>query len=514
MYRTIILAVALSVVILPETQAQTKADDKANTPKITITKLEVNDKNLKLDYEIRNNSGQDIWILLGFGITDASVDVFMDKDERTLLMRRRFDVPFSIGGDIASGRYVVMRNGETQIESISLVLPVHPKYEFASNQKIQGLEYATRLAFEIGYYMGDLPEMVRRIIEEDEKNPRKIPPTDGYYPDTVSGWFGGLVGFNKLNELLRSRDNEVLIPYTERAFTGERILHVTVDNLHIPYTEKEDRSEPLPPDLTPSTRVEIMYKPSMLEYFFPYAEEKMLLSPSEKKLLHTGKTIVVEDPSDIKALASDVKNMKRAAVNVCQKTVANVTCYKNDDIILSFPIYNNYYVVAKGNYKFRNPNEFRSLSLITPYIYQIDLRVKCAANLKHLWNRFRLYRKVTKSGFLRRRKNLYPVPKKWCDSILGIYRVTKKSDQYFSKQYKCPGSDHGKCHYAMNPNCKVDSPSDMVLLFETKAGWNQHGGSELFTFDNHEPKGGCVLLNDGTVKFIRTKEEIQQLRWK
>ena len=54
----------------------------------------------------------------------------------------------------------------------------------------------------------------------------------------------------------------------------------------------------------------------------------------------------------------------------------------------------------------------------------------------------------------------------------------------------------------------------MVLLFETKAGWNQHGGPELFTFDNHEPKGGCVLLNDGTVKFIRTEEELQKLRWK
>ena len=51
--------------------------------------------------------------------------------------------------------------------------------------------------------------------------------------------------------------------------------------------------------------------------------------------------------------------------------------------------------------------------------------------------------------------------------------------------------------------------------FETKAGWNQHGGSEeLFTFDNHDPKGGCVLLNDGTVKFIRTAEELRLLRWK
>ena len=74
----------------------------------------------------------------------------------------------------------------------------------------------------------------------------------------------------------------------------------------------------------------------------------------------------------------------------------------------------------------------------------------------------------------------------------------------------------------MNPNCGPDSPPDMVLLFETKAGWNQHGGLELFTFDNHDPKGGCVLLNDGnlygvaspTIRFIRTKEELNALKWK
>jgi hypothetical protein len=64
----------------------------------------------------------------------------------------------------------------------------------------------------------------------------------------------------------------------------------------------------------------------------------------------------------------------------------------------------------------------------------------------------------------------------------------------------------------MNPNCEPNSPPDMVLLFETKAGWNQHGGPELFTFDNHDPRGGCVLLNDGTVKFIRTEEELHQSR--
>ena len=66
----------------------------------------------------------------------------------------------------------------------------------------------------------------------------------------------------------------------------------------------------------------------------------------------------------------------------------------------------------------------------------------------------------------------------------------------------------------MNTRCQVDSPGDVVLIFETKMGWNQHGGPELFTFDNHDPKGGCVLLNDGTVRFIRTEEELHALRWK
>ncbi|MDI6448547.1 hypothetical protein [Anaerobaca lacustris] len=65
----------------------------------------------------------------------------------------------------------------------------------------------------------------------------------------------------------------------------------------------------------------------------------------------------------------------------------------------------------------------------------------------------------------------------------------------------------------MNAACEANSPPDMVRLFETKAGWNQHGGPELFTFDNHDPRGGCVLLNDGTVKFIRTEEELHALRW-
>ena len=88
-------------------------------------------------------------------------------------------------------------------------------------------------------------------------------------------------------------------------------------------------------------------------------------------------------------------------------------------------------------------------------------------------------------------------------------------DYWIRKPLICPAmSKDSKYYYAMNPSCNPDSPPEMVLLFETKAGWNQHGGPELFTFDNHDPKGGCVLLNNHKVKFIRTKEELHQLRWK
>ena len=72
----------------------------------------------------------------------------------------------------------------------------------------------------------------------------------------------------------------------------------------------------------------------------------------------------------------------------------------------------------------------------------------------------------------------------WCDSLLG--------KGWNAGDFTCPGADEGDCHYAMNVN----------------------GRPEFFTFDNHEPAGGCILLNGGTVKFIRTEGELQTLRWK
>jgi prepilin-type processing-associated H-X9-DG protein len=65
----------------------------------------------------------------------------------------------------------------------------------------------------------------------------------------------------------------------------------------------------------------------------------------------------------------------------------------------------------------------------------------------------------------------------------------------------------------MNPDCEPNSPADLVLLFETKGGWNQYGGPELLTLDNHKGEGANVLFNDGHVKFIKP-DEVGKLKWK
>jgi len=50
------------------------------------------------------------------------------------------------------------------------------------------------------------------------------------------------------------------------------------------------------------------------------------------------------------------------------------------------------------------------------------------------------------------------------------------------------------------------------VLFETKGGWNQFGGPEILTFENHKGQGCNVLFNDLHVRFVK-KEQISELKW-
>ena len=52
----------------------------------------------------------------------------------------------------------------------------------------------------------------------------------------------------------------------------------------------------------------------------------------------------------------------------------------------------------------------------------------------------------------------------------------------------------------------------MVLFFESKPGWNQVGGPELFN-ENHPGKFGFVFLKKGKLEIV-SKEDIGKLKWK
>lgn len=101
----------------------------------------------------------------------------------------------------------------------------------------------------------------------------------------------------------------------------------------------------------------------------------------------------------------------------------------------------------------------------------------------------------------------YPTANKWCDLLI------EHVNDVIEGTFVCPSAGEGRCHYAMNPNCQPNSPPDMVLLFETKGGWNQFGGMELLTFGNHKPKGCHILLNDKSINFVRPKR-LRELKWK
>jgi hypothetical protein len=101
---------------------------------------------------------------------------------------------------------------------------------------------------------------------------------------------------------------------------------------------------------------------------------------------------------------------------------------------------------------------------------------------------------------------MYPTTSKWCDLLI----------EYIDEEYfKCSRTSEGRCNYAMNKTIEklgTDSSPDMVLLFETWPGWNQAGGPEILTTNNHNGEGCNVVFIDLHAQFVRT-EDINDLRW-
>jgi prepilin-type processing-associated H-X9-DG protein len=132
--------------------------------------------------------------------------------------------------------------------------------------------------------------------------------------------------------------------------------------------------------------------------------------------------------------------------------------------------------------------------LFIMHIHNINVRLVCGQKLRDLWVGIIMYADDFKT---------YPVPEKWCDLLIEKEHIG--TNQFSKKAFNSI--------YAINPDCDINSPNNVLLAFETKSGWNQHGGPELLTFENHQGKGVHVLFNDGHVEFIKP-EDIGKLKWK
>jgi hypothetical protein len=517
MNKQTIITAALSICILLSIGVQAKSDNNADAPTITIIKLNIINESFELRYEIRNRSDKDIWICKEVDIDNShQFEAYLSEDRQTLVIRRRLDVPIvGIFREQPRGQYMRLRAGQSQTETLLLSLPVRHIPVFSSRDHTNYAVYVKRLTLEIGYYRGDLPAMVLHLLEGADE---AIKEGRNSNLDSLRKYLGSVSYFNAVNEDLNfeSRDEHVVIPWSDQALEGERLLQLGLDGLHIPYSGEVQSSTIPESDLC--TKLEIQYQPSMLGYFFPYVGQMNLLSPTENHELTSVKSVVVDDSRSIGAFIQDVSKATLNGGIIRGKSAAHVVCYHDKDRLNSFTIYDNAVIATNETQRFLLcADGFPSLKVCTPQIHRFDLRVQCASNLKNLWYRLQLYQQVRETrlnGPTKTDARIYPPPAKWCVDMIRAYESAGMSNKALMKPHICPSAGLGENHYAMNPNCNPDSPAEMVLLFESKAGWNQHGGPELFTFDNHDPKGGCVLLNDGTVKFIRTPEELLQLRWK
>jgi hypothetical protein len=138
----------------------------------------------------------------------------------------------------------------------------------------------------------------------------------------------------------------------------------------------------------------------------------------------------------------------------------------------------------------------------------ITQRIVCQDNLGDLFSAMFIYAIDNDDKF--------PTPSKWCDLLVEHTKLTKES-------FRCPSASKGPCNYAINKNVEklgLNSSPGMVLLFETHPGWNQSGGPEILTTENHNlyiggrNRGpGCnVLCGDGHAEFIK-KEDLKDLQW-
>ena len=204
---------------------------------IELTKLDVNDTNLELQYKIKNGTDHDVWICDNVNKIANPFEVFLAKDAQTLVLRKRLDVPSSIIWHTQpTGLYVRLGPGEDLLESLSLNLPVQSSFVFASAGRTRVTQNARCLTLEIGFYDEDLPGLILSIIQEANKfsDLSCVAPTA-----MTKEYFRGLLVRTRMGNLPNIIEahskGHVFIDYSWQSLTGEKVLRIVVDGVSIPY---------------------------------------------------------------------------------------------------------------------------------------------------------------------------------------------------------------------------------------------------------------------------------------
>jgi prepilin-type processing-associated H-X9-DG protein len=136
----------------------------------------------------------------------------------------------------------------------------------------------------------------------------------------------------------------------------------------------------------------------------------------------------------------------------------------------------------------------------------VDLarRVVCGARLRELGIAVTVYAADFNDSL--------PAGDRWCDLL--VERESVVPDHFVCR---VSHAVRGQSSYAMNAKVigwkRTKLPADVVLLFESKPGWNQVGGPELLSTENHKEEGCSVLFGDGHVEFVERKQ-LARLKWK
>lgn len=200
-----------------------RAPDNEECRMLQIENLTLAEKSLTLDYRLSNPFKRDIWICEDIDIY-GKYDVETRIEAETLQIKLRFNLECNIlleEGVIA--KYRRLSRGESHSGKILLNLPIanaSPVYDFGEFGKKHKQIVLHHAVFEVGYFEGDLLNMLSERIEKGKRDPTNV----NFYSEALM-----------LEEIQQAHSrNTVYLPHLWSGLRMEKCAKVVVTDVDIP----------------------------------------------------------------------------------------------------------------------------------------------------------------------------------------------------------------------------------------------------------------------------------------